>query len=93
MNDEGTLQVEVNFKSSGRAILPSQVGLTGRSPASIHGMRRLVTLSLVLLVAGLALGLLNFYIDGRIGAPMLFGMIVSVSAIIAFVVTLFTRNK
>jgi len=74
-------------------ILPSQVGLTGTSPATIHGMRWLVTLSLVLLTAGLALGLLNSYIDGRIGAPTLFGMVMSVSAVVALAVTIFTRNK
>ena len=55
-------------------------------------MRALLTLSIVLLVSGLALGLLNLYIDGRIGAPMLFGIVLAVAALTAFTVNLGSRK-
>jgi hypothetical protein len=55
-------------------------------------MRSLLTLSLVLLVAGLALGLLNLYIDGRMGAPLVFGVVVAVAAVMAFAVNILTRK-
>lgn len=55
-------------------------------------MRPLLLLSVSLLVAGLAIGLLNLYIDGRIGAPLLFGIVVAVAALTAVTVTLFNRK-
>ena len=42
-------------------------------------MRVLARVSLVLLILGLALGLLNLYIVGRIGAPLLIGVVVLVA--------------
>lgn len=63
-------------------ILPAQVGSTGRATRYDRDMRPLIAMSLVLLVFGLALGLLNLYIVGRIDAPLLI-VIIGVIALIA----------
>jgi hypothetical protein len=55
-------------------------------------MRALLTLSIILLISGLALGLLNLYIDGRIGAPLLFGIVVAAAALAAFSVNIISRK-
>jgi hypothetical protein len=55
-------------------------------------MRALLTLSLVLLIAGLALGLLNLYIAGRIGMALVFGIVGAIIGLTASAV-IFTRRK
>jgi len=49
-------------------------------------MRPLIAMSLVLLVFGLALGLLNLYIVGRIDAPLLLVIIGVVALVTASLV-------
>jgi hypothetical protein len=49
-------------------------------------MRPLIAMSLVLLVFGLALGLLNLYIVGRIDAPLLLVIIGLVALVTASLV-------
>ena len=51
-----------------------------------------MTLALVLLIAGLALGLLSLYIDGRIGTALLFGIMGAVIGITASVVIFASRK-
>jgi hypothetical protein len=46
-------------------------------------MRPLIALSVVLIVFGLALGLLNLYIVGRIDAPLLLGIVAVIALITA----------
>ena len=64
------------------AILPAQVGpKKGRAPYD-RRMRPLIAMSLVLIVFGLALGLLNLYIVGRIDGSLLL-IFIAVMAFIA----------
>jgi hypothetical protein len=56
-------------------------------------MRSLLRLSLVLVIAGLALGVLNLYIDGRIGAGPLLCSVAAVVAFVAITVGAITRDK
>jgi hypothetical protein len=56
-------------------------------------MRLLLRLSLVLVIAGLALGVLNLYIDGRIGAGPLLCSIAGVAAFVAITVKAITRER
>ena len=55
-------------------------------------MRLLVLVSVVVLILGLALGLLNLYIVGRIDGPLLFAMI-GLVAIISAVTVLAARRE
>jgi hypothetical protein len=55
-------------------------------------MRSLLTLSIILLVAGLSLGLLNFYIDGRLSAALLFGSIGAVVGLVASAAIIISRR-
>ena len=55
-------------------------------------MRPLLTLSIILLVAGLALGLLNLYIDGRLGTPLLIGTIGGIVGIAASAIIIISRR-
>jgi len=74
------------------AILPAQVGSRGPFAAYDRGMRSLLTLSIILLVAGLSLGLLNFYIDGRLSAALLFGSIGAVVGLVASAAIIISRR-
>ena len=56
-------------------------------------MRRLLQLSLALLITGLGLGVLNLYIDGRIGAGPLLCSIAAVAAFVAITVKAITDGK
>jgi hypothetical protein len=55
-------------------------------------MRSLLTLSIILLVAGLSLGLLNFYIDGRLSAALLIGSIGAVVGLVASAAIIISRR-
>jgi hypothetical protein len=55
-------------------------------------MRLLVLVSVVVLILGLALGLLNLYIVGRIDGPALFAMVGLVAVVSAFM-ALAARRK
>ena len=68
------------------------MGAPGTSWAYDREMRPLLALSLATLIAGLALGLLTLYIDGRIGAPLLFEVVIAVAALTAFTVTFISRK-
>jgi hypothetical protein len=55
-------------------------------------MRSLLTLSIILLVAGLSLGLLNLYIDGRLSAPLLIGTIGAIVGLAASAAIIISRR-
>ena len=56
-------------------------------------MRRLIQLSLALLITGLGLGVLNLYFDGRIGVVQLLCSIAAAGGFMAFTVKAITRRK
>jgi hypothetical protein len=56
-------------------------------------MRRLLQLSLALLITGLGLGVLNLYIDGRIGVVQLLCSIAAAGGFMAVTVKAITRRK
>jgi uncharacterized membrane protein YjjP (DUF1212 family) len=56
-------------------------------------VKSLFQLSAIILIAGLGLGLLNLYIDGRIGAFLLFVTVIAVAAITAIAALAHTRKK